>query len=432
MITLLIGKPGSGKSYHATREILRILAQDVKRGSKRKIYTNLSLVIEEVNIYLSAELGTDVDVSDRVVVLPDEFFVFDKSAVTSSDFQTLKQGLKRTQVIRDDSLGYWWNRFDNDAVIVIDEIQRYLGGQTKGDKSVINSIAVYFSTHRHRRHEVILISQSLTNIPLEVRKYAETVLEVFNAKSLSLPFPLSVSGRDIEILMKAFGVQRQVYRVKRGLLDLARPHVVDFEREPEVVATSPAIYACYKSHTLAKEEEGAFISDTELPFELGPGQKWRAVKWFIGRYWAPVFFKVSIVVIAVFMVRSFFHTVFSMDFNNIAPQIATDDKKDTKPKSTAKIVKSDKTVSPIKQIPVEAVPSPPLGIQFAPDFIVVDGQQYNIGDYLPFKGRFLRSVDVRRREIETDDPYKKYLSDLYFVDYMDRLSKLSYCEACGR
>lgn len=439
MISLLIGKPGSGKSYHATREILRLLATDIKRKASRKVYTNVSLNIDEVNLYLTAELGQEVDVSERVIVLEDDFFVFDRSAVTASDYQTFNQGVKKTQLIRDDSLGYWWNRFENDAVIIIDEIQRFLGGNSKGDRSVVSSIAVYFSTHRHRRHEIILISQALTNIPLEIRKYAETVLEVFNAKSLSLPFPLSIQGRDIEIFLKGWGVQRQVYRVKKGILDIARPHIVEFQGEAEVVATSPAVYACYQSHTLKESDPSkVFVSDSDLPFELGPGQRWRAVKWIVKKYFPSVAFKVVLVILAVFFVKGFFHGLNEFAKSGFGANALVDNAATTKksqsssaPSKASQNVETSKP-SLFNLSKNENVPAVQLktAIMIAPDFIIVDRQKYYPGDALP-SGLVLRSIDVRKRSFYCVTPYQDFLDGFRFLDYMGRLSSGSYCASCG-
>lgn len=445
MISILIGKPGSGKSYHATKEILKLLENDIRRNASRKVYTNIALNIEEVNIYLSTELGEEVDVSSRVVLLDDSFFVFDRSLVRESDFKTFNQGIRRTQVVRDDSLGYWWNRFENDAVIIIDEIQRFVGGTSKDDRSVVSSIAVYFSTHRHRRHDIILISQALTNIPLEMRKYAEVVYELFNAKSLSLPFPISVSGRDLEILFKGLGLNRQVYRVRRGLLDIGRPHIVDFQGEAEVVTTSPNIYRCYNSHTLAKDKSAVFISDSDLPFKLGPGQKWRAIKWFLGKYWFNWVIKIAIAIFIFLSIKSFFKAVFTMgqegsifQLTNFAtptqPNKDTENKKPTTkqaPTKTTQDSPSDMPKTNVDDVEEGEMAARVPSIVYTSTFVVIDGRKFEREDVLP-SGVVLRGIDVRRRRLETVDLESWFFSNMCFVDYMLRLSRSSSCEACGR
>ena len=67
MLTIIEGKPGSGKSYYATLHISEVVKQ------KRKIYTNLSLNLEALSAYVG------FDASQYVTLLDDDFLKQDKS-----------------------------------------------------------------------------------------------------------------------------------------------------------------------------------------------------------------------------------------------------------------------------------------------------------------------------------------------------------------
>ena len=116
MISIVIGKPGSGKSYDTVRNLLTTIENDVNRGKIRRIYTNLSLNVPEIESYIEKKTRKRVDLRSKIRILNDEFFVFRDDLVRDDDY--VKQGSGKTSKVRisDNCLGYWWNRFEDDAL----------------------------------------------------------------------------------------------------------------------------------------------------------------------------------------------------------------------------------------------------------------------------------------------------------------------------
>lgn len=140
------GKPGSGKSCYCVSLIVKQLADWVRydldhdEPYERVLYTNIPLHIDKINEHLSKELCIkDVDVSEHIEVLDDTFF-------------------------RDGSGDYreWWNDFPEGAFIIIDEVHHYLPASVKrkkGGQDYADKFTNYVSMHRHKQHDIILLSQ---------------------------------------------------------------------------------------------------------------------------------------------------------------------------------------------------------------------------------------------------------------------------------
>lgn len=423
MITIVIGKPGSGKSYDTVRNLLRILENDVKRGEIRRVYTNLPLNVKGINDYLSKKLDKKIDVSSSITLLNNDFFTFDDSLVTEEDYVKQGVGNSTKKRVRDESKGYWWNRFEDNALIIIDEIQKYLHNSTKQTTSATLAISMYFSTHRHHRHEIILITQALTTLSTEVRKYAEQVKEVFNSKSMTIPFPFNINGHDLDILRAGFGIESQVYRVKTGILTPGNAYRPQYEGDVEVLKTDKQIYACYTTHT---KTQGKSRTDVDLPFKVDKYVKFRAVGWFLRKNAFNFGWKIAALVFLALFARFFFFEfcpALTDNFFDFQIPVASDK---TKTPLDVEIVETrqDKVAfsSKIASEPVPTIALDSTNITcYSPFGVVCGAKFYGLGDILPGRGR-LRQVNVTNRQVTFDDPQVFYFSAFALVDFCGRLS----------
>lgn len=295
MLTIIEGKPGSGKSYYATLHISEVVKQ------KRKIYTNLSLNLEALSAYVG------FDASQYVTLLDDDFLKQDKSLAPI--------GGKKPPT---DSPYYWWNRFENGALIVIDEIQRIL---MKTPEKLDQPLTDYFSKHRHRKQDWIFITQHMTGLSVVVRRNVEKVKSVLNAKSQRLPFPLWINGEDVQMLLHAFGVDRQVFRVKQGYLE--GTYRVKYDDGYEIVQIRPEIFALYSTHTL---DAHSGQSDRPLPYKQTGNIKVNAVLWFLKKYAPGVGFRLGLCVAVIFGFVALLFNVIPSFINNFSrSQIKADE-----------------------------------------------------------------------------------------------------------
>ena len=86
MINIVIGKPGSGKTYHIVKYLYEVLTDLIKRDTlERVIYTNVSVNIDEFNRQLSADFKTEVDISDILIVLGPEDLKYNSSLIADED-----------------------------------------------------------------------------------------------------------------------------------------------------------------------------------------------------------------------------------------------------------------------------------------------------------------------------------------------------------
>lgn len=232
MISIIEGKPGTGKTYFAVTKIVSYLQEG--RDVQTNIEINLDLLPEGQSEHLH-ELET-----------------------TSAN---------------------WYQKTLEGAVVFVDEFQNI----EKDDAREIKKFQQYLSTHRHRRQDWYLISQSYMNISVNTRRYCERVESLLNIKSLSLPWPLSIKGDDLQTFLEGWGIDRQVVRVRRGLLSLNK---AEWEEDADVFTITPEIGALYNSQTLSLIKE-------DRPAPIEKGDKKGAVLWLFKRYWKKWAFRVS-------------------------------------------------------------------------------------------------------------------------------------------
>ncbi len=274
-IKIIYGKPGSGKSYHAVKTLVGILC-DWARVEKetgepyaQRLFTNLSFNRDAVRAYVDKNAGVDFDVDRYLNILDDDFFT---PPVAKRDekgqFVYDKQG--------EQQFDFWWDKFPDDALIVIDEIHKLLGSEFAYIKAVQETAALrnYMAQHRHKRHDWILITQDKDQIARPVLRMSEEAVHVFNMKTMTLPFPISIPMADVETFLKGFGVTRQVYRVRAGTYG-SSGNKVTYDGPIQVVVMSQEIFALYQSVTMASSKLD-ITGDRALPF-VG---RWGAVRWF--------------------------------------------------------------------------------------------------------------------------------------------------------
>ncbi len=282
-IKIIYGKPGSGKSYHAVKVMAEILCDwarvERKKGERypQRLYTNLPINRDTMKAYVEKEIGFEFDVDYYLVSLDDKFF-------RRPEYQLDNRGCK-IMVDGKPVVSYWWDDLPDDLLIVIDEIHRFLGKEYAYVRPLEESAALrdYMGMHRHHRHDWILLTQDKGQIARDVLRMSEQAIHVFNAKSMTLGFPISIPGEDIETLLKGFGVTRQLYRVRAGTYSGNR---VVFDGTTSAFVMTPEIFALYTSNTLAASKVD-IVGDRALPFDGKIG----AVLWFAKRHFPHLAFK---------------------------------------------------------------------------------------------------------------------------------------------
>ena len=231
------GKPGSGKSCYCVSLIVKMLSDwaryKIKEGEAypRTLFTNIPLHVEEVNRYLSAEIGRPVDVSEHIELLEEEFF-------------------------RDSHGGFrdWWEDFPEKSFVVIDEVQFHLPAslkrRTKGHEHS-DKMMEFVSTHRHKQMDLILMSQHIDNISVEVKRQIETSYEVLNVKSGSVGiWPFVFPMADIDVVRESWGLPVQMAHIRRDVHESKRKTP---DKNFEVFVLTPALFKLYRSHTKSTE-----------------------------------------------------------------------------------------------------------------------------------------------------------------------------------
>lgn len=410
MINIVIGKPGSGKTYHMVRYLYEVLVELLKKeNQERKIYTNIAVNIDEFNRQLSEHFKTEVDVSQILIILDSAFLQYDPKLIANEDRLEKRVAGRSYYSVKATSKAFFWNRFEDNALILIDEIQRYLSDVKEVSDSERQSLIEYFSLHRHRRHDWFFITQNLLSMPTEIRRVSEKVYNVFNAKSINLGFPINIPMRDIETLLAGFNVYHQVYRIREGYLE--QTFRVVYEDSVEVVVMEKRVFRLYQTHTQLQDNSSAniFRGDSTLPFDLGKGQRLRALAWFFRKHGFHLGVKVGIVVWFLAGLHGFF-AKYSKPKKPKNEVIASES--DVLPVSDAVFIPEDE---PLEEI----TPEPPLKLpEIQHSFIIynavaiIDGRKYNVGDI--YKDRRIKDIKSRTGIIY-EAPELQYLRDFAFL-----------------
>ena len=258
-LQIVSGKPGSGKSYHTVVLLLAYLEDWARfelkeeRAFDRVLYTNLTLDTDKINAYLSDKIGQEVDISHYIFSIDED--VRRQFAANEGKFPLAV--------------------LPQNAMIVIDEVQRMFGSEMDGDKKNKKfeiEFRNYISTHRHHGHDLIFITQHTDNISKSILSMAEKMYQIENAKHHGFPFPINISLADVDVVKEAFGIKGQFYRCSVGKYQGRR---VKFDKEVTSHVMKQEVYACYSSHTMSD------ITSDRPSLNL---TKWGAIWWFTKKH----------------------------------------------------------------------------------------------------------------------------------------------------
>jgi hypothetical protein len=149
MIELLVGSPGAGKSMYA----MRLVCEELRGG--RRIVTNLSVKMAGLCWFLKEKYSFDLDIS-RVVLLSDD------------------------QVKR------FWQYVQDGDFVAIDECQVYWNSRNWQDTG--KELIDFFSQHRKRGIDIILITQNVQLIDKQLRLLVSKTTILKNLKYFRFSF----------------------------------------------------------------------------------------------------------------------------------------------------------------------------------------------------------------------------------------------------
>ena len=416
MINIVIGKPGSGKTYHIVKYLYEVLTELLKKSEiERKVYTNISVNIDEFNRQLSKTFGEEIDVTNILITLEAEDLKYNSRLITMEDRIEKRVAGKSFYSVAATSKAFFWNRFDDNALIIIDEIQKYLSTVREESESERQSLIEYFSLHRHKRHDWYFITQNLLSLPVEIRRVSEKVYNIFNAKSMNLGFPINIPLRDIETLLAGFNVSRQVYRVREGYLE--NTYRVTYEDSVEVVVMEKRVFALYQTHTQLKDNASAsiFRGDSTLPFDLGKGQQWRAIKWFLGKHGFHLTVKLIIVVWFVVGIFSILHKYAPKKVEASKPDIV-----DALSVEDAQIEGFEETEDPKSDNQITQSSKKPPSIVIYNRVAIIDGVYYRVGDI--YDNKRIKEINARTG-IDYENPLRDYFEGYVLLDSCRRLQE---------
>ena len=254
MLCIIAGKPGSGKSYHMATLLVDMLTDWVRYEIKHgiafdsSIWINITLRIEGLNETIGKRVGQDVDVSKYIHFCESSFF-------------------------NDSECTYWWTKFPSKSVIVIDEVHVYLGKKVEfGSLDLEQELINWISQHRHSQQEIYFLSQHTDQFARQILGIADTLLEIVNMKSLTLPWPISVPMSDVEELKRSFGIRTQYYQANVGNF---RGKAVRWGGATHRHMMSADIFRVYKSHDAGMEESDR----PSLQMT-----KWEGLCWFLRKH----------------------------------------------------------------------------------------------------------------------------------------------------
>ncbi|MBR0191852.1 MAG: hypothetical protein IJQ31_07295 [Thermoguttaceae bacterium] len=278
-LTLIVGKPGSGKSYFAVKKIAEMvldwLSYEKREGKpfERVLYTNLHLNDDAFNEYIAEHVGNGFDIKNYYKFIDTDFFYAKDSAGHRNPCK-------------------WWENIPVKALIVIDEVHQYLPAGGTGSKDYMQEFVEYVSTHRHKEHDIIFITQHPDNINRSILNMAADVYHIINIKNRVLPW-IGIPFADIDVVKEAWGCKRQVANALYGNYvgrSFRAQNNVTFQLKPE-------IFALYQSHTLLNGQGGG---EDRPDLKLG---KIGSLFWFAKRHIWHLSFKAGLVYAAFWGIR---------------------------------------------------------------------------------------------------------------------------------
>ncbi len=202
-IVFIEGLPGSGKSFAAVEELVRVILED-----KRQVYTNLPIKDRVLRKYLTRKAGEDAYANLYVPLSREHWDAFLERAQRVSD--TREQWSAELDALgvkhRSDADFLKWyedktgdkpisrgkgaNWIPTGAEIILDEAHKW-APQTGAQRNT--SLLGYTSMHRHFYHRIICITQNPMNVAIEFRRMAKTYIRVDNFGSLPIIGPITLN-----------------------------------------------------------------------------------------------------------------------------------------------------------------------------------------------------------------------------------------------
>jgi zona occludens toxin (predicted ATPase) len=379
MLTVIEGKPGSGKTCFCTSMLAKYLEDWVRYGIEkgerypRRLLTNIPLRIEAINDYLTERIGERISVSDFVYQLEQTYFYRDGLDVKD---------------LRKECRVKWWEKFEKGDFVVIDEVHQILGAESsRVDTEYHESFRDFISIHRHSMNDFIFITQHNRNIHKDILAMAEDCYKIINVKSKTLPL-LGIPFADIDVVKESFGIKHQYANVLHGVYEgmaFRKDSTSSFLLRPE-------FFALYQSHTKVKEGK-AFDRPSYNFTPFG------SIIWFVRRHFWGVFIRALILIFVIYIC---YITVISMPkvFQGAFKAGISDDVMGTPKEKNVSVTKNENKSDSAVASP--ALPSPPV----IPDDVITgylrDGVICNkgivrVGEILQHKGqpRMIESVDFK-------------------------------------
>lgn len=373
-LNLIIGKPGSGKSYFAVSKIAENLCDFARyekahcESAEGGFWTNLRLNLEECNKYVKSNTGIDFDSEKYLHCLEDSFFYAD-------DGTTPRE---------------WWLDIPIKQTVVVDEVHQYIPAHGTGSKEFMERLTKYMSQHRHYQHEIWMITQHTDAIHKNVLCMAEGAYHITNVKTRVIPF-LGIPFADIDVVKEAWGIKQQIANITYGNY-VGR----SFKKESLTsMILKPEIYRLYVSHMHIKDAQGDSAS-----LHLS---RFGSIVWFLRRHFLQLGFKAGVVVGVAFAIRYMLTQAPEILSETLAGGMVEEQR------STPDVTCGTGDVSRIAN--VEKTDSQPLtvvtsGISvYGKNFIVTSaGRRVEIGgtfDYFGEKSKLL-SVDFVRRSVDCE------------------------------
>ncbi|MDO4551769.1 MAG: zonular occludens toxin domain-containing protein [Planctomycetia bacterium] len=358
MIEVIVGKPGSGKSYLAVKQIAEKLcdwcAYEVRNSTpfQMSIYTNLKLNLDACQDYIKRHLGQDVDVKKYITLLDSDFF------------------------LRDGSAYEWWHDIPSYTYVVLDEVHELIPSVGIGGKDYMASFTKYISQHRHQGQDITFITQHTDTIHKNILCMASKQKNVVNVKTKTIPF-LGIPIKDLDVVKEAFGFYTQAVTIVEGNY-INRALHKDAEYN---ILLIPEIFALYKSHAYGNAD-----SDT-VSLNLSPVG---SLFWFAKKHALQLGIKCGIVFILCRMVF-----VVMVDFPQI---ISSSIKPEMNPSVQTSVKLSEKSL-PCSSRSEEITKEIKEGriLIYGKDYVVTESGKKRIGEIL--NGKKIQSVDYVNRSV---------------------------------
>lgn len=255
-VIFIEGKPGSGKSFKGTQELIREIVRN-----KRPVYSNLPLRDRPLKRYLTRRAGRDAYYKLWQPLTEEHFHRFTERAVRMDKIfsqwkhELREKGVKRSKRAEFDE---WYaehhpedpaitsgpdaNWIPEGAVLILDEVHLWTP-QTGTQKN--KDLLGYASMHRHHHHLVYLLTQDAMQASKEWRDQAIQYIRVDDASSIPILGPVSFATLGLRNKLARYAyyspenyAQSKATGRKQGKADRVEICVLPFY---------PHIFHCYDS-----------------------------------------------------------------------------------------------------------------------------------------------------------------------------------------